>query len=286
MMPGRDHHEFDENFKCIHCEVILPGFNGFLTLNETIDLHVIIPEGVELEGNVISVKFSDGTDAPYTLVSTEHGMAIRHSLFANQMTREITVQIFDSEGDPTTKPLTISVRGYVEKLLATTDKPVEKALVIRMLDYGALAQLYTGSNVTDLANSIIDAELRAWINAYEMGTPDAYTPATGSTGGVFSGNLTLSESIVMNIVTNTAHIGENGKLVVKLNGEELAAEKYELVTFADGTIRVSYGFHADKMNQVLTVAIVVPEAKTLARSAPSSICSKPSCTGSGATVSW
>jgi hypothetical protein len=60
----------------------------------------------------------------------------------------------------------------------------------------------------------------------------------------------------MNIMTNASHIGENEKLVVKLNGVELAASQYRMTTEADGTIRISYSFPADKMNQELYVAIV------------------------------
>jgi hypothetical protein len=89
-----------------------------------------------------------------------------------------------------------------------------------------------------------------------MGTPDAYVPASANTGGVFSANLTLSESVVMNIVTNTSHIGENEKLVVKLDGVALAENQYQLVTSDNGKICISYSFHADKMNKELSVAIV------------------------------
>ena len=234
----------------------LPGFSGFLILNETIDLNLVIPAGVETEGNVVSVKFADGSDADYKIVDTIYGAAIQYSVLSNQMTKEITVQIFDADGNPLTKALTTSVRGYVQKLLPYCQTDTEKALMIRMLDYGALAQLYADINETDLANSIVDQTLRDFVNGYDMGTPEAYTATAASTGGVFQANLTLNESVVMNIVTNQSYIGENEKLVVKLDGVELADGKYELVTSANGTIRVSYSFHADKMNQELTVAIV------------------------------
>jgi hypothetical protein len=76
------------------------------------------------------VKYADGTDADYTIVSTAYGPAIRYRSFSNQMTREITVQIFDGEGNALTKPLTISVRGYVRKLLGVTANDTEKALPV------------------------------------------------------------------------------------------------------------------------------------------------------------
>jgi hypothetical protein len=259
MEPGTDITEYMVNYHdvLVAAEVAnLPGFSGFLILNETIDLNLVIPEVAVGGGNEISVKYADGSDAPYTIVNTDNGSAIQYRSFSNQMTREITVQVFDGNGVPLTKPLTISVRGYVQKLLPVCQNDVEKALMIRMLDYGALAQLYTDPNTTDLANSIIDETLRDFINSYDMGTPDAYVPASASTGGVFSANLTLNESVVMNIVTNTSHIGENEKLVVKLDGVALAENQYQLVTSANGKICISYNFHSDKMNQELSVAIV------------------------------
>jgi hypothetical protein len=128
--------------------------------------------------------------------------------------------------------------------------------MIRMLDYGALAQLYANPNETDLANSIVDETLRDFINSFDLGTPDAYTSEPSDSKGIFSANLTLNESVVMNILVAKGAVGENEKLLVKLNGEALEEGKYQLVENADGTLRISYSFHADKMNQVLTVAIV------------------------------
>ena len=233
-----------------------PSFSGFLTLNETIDLNLIIPEVAVGEGNEISVKYADGSDAPYTIVNTDNGSAIQYRSFSNQMTREITVQVFDGDGVPLTKPLTISVRGYVQKLLPVCQNDVEKALMIRMLDYGALAQLYTDPNTTDLANSIIDETLRTFINNYDLVKPDAYTSESATTAGVFSANLSLRESVVMNIQIAQDAVGENDNLVVKLNGKELTANQYQKTTDNDGKITISYKFHSDKMNQELYVAIV------------------------------
>ena len=237
-------------------QVILPGFGVNLTLNKTIDINLHLPVGVGMEGNVTSVKYTDGTPAHYTIVDGENGPMIRHSVNADKMTQQIVVQVFDAEGNPLTKESTISVRDYAAALLAISTNPVEQAMIIRMLDYGALAQLFVDANATDLANSVVNDELRSFIDSYNMGTAEEYVPNHASSDGVFFVNLTLNESVMMNIYTNESQIGEGEELVVKLNGKTLAASQYQKTVDSEGKITIRYSVNADRMTEEVSVAIV------------------------------
>ena len=89
-----------------------------------------------------------------------------------------------------------------------------------------------------------------------MGTPESYTADSEDSSDIFHAFLALNHSIDMSIFLNASEIGEGEKLMVTMDGQELSENQYQLITTEDGQIYVRYCFHADRMNQELTVAIV------------------------------
>ena len=73
------------------------------------------------------------------------------NIAAKQMADEISIVIYNADGEAISNEYVDSIRGYVMRNVDGKDAE-SKALMIDMLNYGAAAQSYYKYNVTDLAN--------------------------------------------------------------------------------------------------------------------------------------
>jgi hypothetical protein len=233
----------------------LPKISGNLSLNETIDINYIIPASVDMTDAVLVVKnAATGEDVPYTVLPGLNGTTVvRYSARANHMTDEITVQVFDANGNPLTQKASMSIRKYAGMLFNSANDTL-KMMLIRMLDYGALAQINSGVT-TDLANSIVTPELRAFANSYAWAEAvEVELPA--SSGGLFKASLALNETIDVTVYTAATNVAEGDKFVVKCNGVELSEDAYIVRLLDDGRYAIRYSVKSNKMNDEIYIAIV------------------------------
>jgi hypothetical protein len=233
----------------------LPKIPGNLSLNETIDINYIIPSSVDMTDAVLVVKnAATGEDVPYTVLPGLNGTTVvRYSARANHMTDEITVQVFDANGNPLTQKASMSIRKYAGMLFNSANDTL-KMMLIRMLDYGALAQINSGVT-TDLANSIVTPELRAFANSYAWAEAvEVELPA--SSGGLFKASLALNETIDVTVYTAATNVAEGDKFVVKCNGVELSEDAYIVRLLDDGRYAIRYSVKSNKMNDEIYIAIV------------------------------
>jgi hypothetical protein len=262
---GSSNNANDENALINYYEVLvaaeeavkgmLPKISGNLSLNETIDINYIIPSSVDMTDAVLVVKnAATGEDVPYTVLSGLNGTTVvRYSARANHMTDEITVQVFDANGNPLTQKASMSIRKYAGMLFNSANDTL-KMMLIRMLDYGALAQINSGVT-TDLANSIITPELRAFADSYAWAEAvEVELPA--SSGGVFQAYLALNETIDVTVYTAATNVAEGDKFVVKCNGVELSEDAYIVRLLDDGRYAIRYSVKSNKMNDEIYIAIV------------------------------
>ena len=122
------------------------------------------------ENEKIVVKLGDQvlTEGQYKQGVTADGkIAIRYSFNADRMNEELTVALADETSGDVRISLTMSVRklAYVSMLSYSSDT-VLCATFAALLDYGALAQQYAGTNTDDLANRYVTAEQRRMLTEY------------------------------------------------------------------------------------------------------------------------
>ena len=236
-----------------------------LTLNESIDMNFTLkvadmPEEFNL---VVKRNGVELTEEQYTVIVSGGRYRIRISVNADKMCDEITVQAVDAAGNALSQERTESVRSYVLLSLAS-DKVVneEKCALIRMLDYGSLAQKLAaeqkGETVADYANSVLTAEHRALIDAivWPEATAAADSAEGSKSGSKFGVSITANETIDMNLLIAKSEMKEGYYIQVKQAGKVLTEGQYQLSETADGRIRVRVSVTSDKMNDIISVQVM------------------------------
>jgi len=241
----------------------LPRPSISLTLNESIDMNFYLKKADIGEDFTLVVKRNGEVleEGRYTLTETADGRyRIRVSINADRMCDEITVQAFDLEGKAISQERTESVCTYVKLRLKNAGAPVEeKAALIRMLDYGTLAQMaVAGGEVENPANGVLTADERALLDGITFPEATAAADAAVGTkaGSKFSVSLTANETIDMNLYIAKTDMKDGYTIQVKRGGKVLTAGQYQLSETADGRIRVRVSVNADKMNDVIEVQVM------------------------------
>ena len=239
----------------------LPRLSVSLTLNETIDMNFFVPAALMTEGASVVVKrngqLMDEGQYGYSLVSGRY--RIRVSVNANRMSDVYSVQVVDAQGKPLSQDRVTSVRGYAMLLINTpTASEYERRAVLKMLDYGALAQLLEDENAGELANRHVTDEMRAALEMTQWPTADNEPDAPiGTTGeSKFSVSLTLNESIDMNLFIKEAEVKEGYTIQVKRNGKVLTEGTGYTLVKVDGRYRVRVSVNSDKMCDVISVQLL------------------------------
>ena len=166
-------------------EELLPRPSISLTLNESIDMNFYLKKADIGEDFTLVVKRNgvEIEEGRYTLSETADGRyRVRVSINADKMGDEISVQAFDLEGKAISQERTESVCTYVKLRLKNASAPVEeKAALIRMLDYGTLAQMaVAGGEVENPANGVLTADERALLDGITF--PEATAAADAAIG--------------------------------------------------------------------------------------------------------
>ena len=164
--------------------------------------------GNELKLNFM-VKTADLVSGTYTAKITHKGETteqtfakyngtysyVSHSVSAKQMADEITVEVYDENGNAVSNVYTDSVRSYAMRALAASNETDEtKTLVVDMLNYGAAAQNYFRYNTTDLANELL-SEAQQALATGEVSCTDGRVKGANYYGS----NLSLEEKILLNL---------------------------------------------------------------------------------------
>ena len=164
--------------------------------------------GNELKLNVL-VKTSDLGSGTYTAKITHNGEVteaefskynstysyVTYTVAAAQMADEITVEVFDENGEAVSNVYTTSVRTYAMNILgrSTTDAKT-KTLLVDMLNYGAAAQENFKYNTSDLANALLTDSQKALATG-------SVTCRDGRVKGenYYGSSLSLEEKILLNV---------------------------------------------------------------------------------------
>ena len=153
----------------------------------------------------------------------------------------------------------MSVRGYArERLYNSLASQEEKRLLMAMLDYGTLSQLYQSADAVELANRYVAEELREFLGTTVWPTvdeaQDVIVGDKASSG--FGISLTLNETIDVNFLTDPENLAGGNRVKLLCNGVELAESKYTLAQMSDGRIRIRYSVNANKMCDIISIQIV------------------------------
>lgn len=115
-------------------------------------------------------------------------------LAAKQMSSEITVTVYDANGNRVSRPWVDSIRTYVMRMFEKVDDNA-RVLYVDMLNYGAAAQKHFGYQTDDLANSLLsDAQ-----KAYGTKTVEACTDNRVKGANYYGTNFDLESRISMNL---------------------------------------------------------------------------------------
>ncbi|MBQ9968786.1 MAG: hypothetical protein IJO88_08720, partial [Oscillospiraceae bacterium] len=177
-------------------------------------------------GETVEAAFTKH-NSTYSLVS--------YRVAAKQMADAIEVVVVDENGNAVSEVYTSSVRDYAMKALAAATSTAKvKTMVVDMLNYGAAAQTYFGYNEKDLANKLLTAAQKG------LATDDvACTDKRVKGENYYGSNLSLEDSIILNLYFQNCKAGMTAKVTYKdYKGRSVSAEA-ELVKHSGSTYMVA-----------------------------------------------
>ena len=167
------------------------------------------------------------------------------SVYASQMADDITVVLYNKDGEAISNPKTCSVRTY---LMNNIDKDTfnakMKTVAVDMLNYGAASQEYNKYNVSDLANNQLTDTQKAY------GTPAAAPVNRQVKGDNCAGaNLSLLQNIELNIMFTGYVEGRYAEVTYTNFKDEEVSYRVEGTSYSSGkytsvkvnTVRLSDG---------------------------------------------
>ena len=158
---------------------------------------------------------------------------------AKEMVEEMTITIYDAEGNPVSEPVTDSALLYAKRVLASDAFSTEaKTMVVDMLNYIAAAQEYFGYKADQLVTAGLTSEEKA------LGTqenPVCENNYTRSNEYYYGTNFDLENNISMNmyvtgigedgygVIKYTNHLGEDIELTIQAADCQLSGSYYVFV---------------------------------------------------------
>lgn len=158
---------------------------------------------------------------------------------AKEMVEEMTITIYDAEGNPVSEPVTDSALLYAKRVLASDAFSTEaKTMVVDMLNYIAAAQEYFGYKADQLVTAGLTPEEKA------LGTqenPVCENNYTRSNEYYYGTNFDLENNISMNmyvtgigedgygVIKYTNHLGEDIELTIQAADCQLSGSYYVFV---------------------------------------------------------
>lgn len=140
---------------------------------------------------------------------------------AKEMSDQISIVIYNSQGNPVSNVWIDSVRDYATRVLVKTTNEANKKLMVDMLNYGAAAQGYFAYDTENLANSQLTEEQKALATETV-----AYTDYRQKGDNYVGSTLFLENNLMLNLyfnnidpsmtayVTYEDHYGEAQQIVI------------------------------------------------------------------------
>jgi len=114
---------------------------------------------------------------------------------AKEMTDRITVTVYDADGNAVSNPWVDSMREYAIRMLEKSSSDLQKQTIVDMLNYGAAAQTNFNYGTSDLANSTLTDEQKAYATTEVDITLNNYAKGAH----YFGSNLRLTSNILFRI---------------------------------------------------------------------------------------
>jgi len=188
----RYYHNF-ENGSCTICGEVDP---EAIVLFDIDVARMILGNSLEFQFGVDKSKFDDMTgiyavvekgDVTKTIPATQWGTVgpyyaiVYDGLAAKEMADEISVTIYDADGQAISNTKTDSVRDYVMRNVNQQSAAL-KTLMVDMLNYGAAAQGIFQYNTADLANNQLTDTQKSWATQTLAATSDSRVEGTNYYG--------------------------------------------------------------------------------------------------------
>ena len=122
----------------------------------------------ENENLVVKLNGKELTENQYQKTTDNDGkITISYKFHSDKMNQELYVAIVDASG-AVRNEISLSIRDYAHKCMDACEATNRTlcAMLVAMLDYGALAQQYAGTATDDLANRYVSEEQRATLTGY------------------------------------------------------------------------------------------------------------------------
>ena len=147
------------------------------------------------------------------------------TIAAKEMGDEITIVIYDANGQQLSVAMTDSIMAYAYRGLnalanAQSEKEIQlRTLLADMLNYGAAAQQYFGYDEENLVNAAMTDEQKSWATEADVDTVNNAVVGNGGLGSA----LTLLSRIQLDFMFSTSVVGEH----------DAWADMYALATYVD-----------------------------------------------------
>ncbi len=165
-----------------------------VTLGDDLDMNfaVDIPESVKEDGMKVTFTL-DGAELPSVTPSVQDGTGyylVTAEVPAKDMTAELVARLVSADGNTVYTAKSYSIREYSEAIINGSYQEADKSAAKAMLNYGAMAQLYFGHRVENLANAGY-AYTQAELDAASLGTVSGVHADCESTPAAYVGTSLL-----------------------------------------------------------------------------------------------
>ena len=141
-----------------------------IDMGNTLGMRFAFPASADIDWNgayAVATMAGNAQTIPATEWETANIGGTNHYIFgfsniaAKQMADEITIVIYNADGEAISNEYVDSIQSYVMRNVDKKDAE-SKALMVDMLNYGAAAQVYYGYNAEDLANAQLSDTQKAY----------------------------------------------------------------------------------------------------------------------------
>lgn len=210
---------------------------------------------------VITKTFADGREnvvknIPYS-EWVEYGESYRRFSFsdisAKEMTDEIYVTVYNTEGSVVSTKCTESIENYAIRVLSNTSDSKLQTVLVDMLNYGAACQTYFEYNETDLATARLSEEQQGYATTQVR----EYTDSLVKTDNIAQVSVVAKENLVYRVYISgidpsttsmTAYVNYtdhyNNDETLSIPGGEFDAFE-ETYSYDDGSTVTISGYYVD-----------------------------------------
>jgi hypothetical protein len=150
------------------------------------------------------------SDTKYVTVNGSYYRIVYPGVAAKEMCDNVTVTVYDADGNAVSETKTDSIRSYAHRGLAASADPIIRKLLVDMLNYGAAMQGYFTYATDNLANSLMTPAQKA------EGTQvfDTYDNLFVKPAGYNTTSIIFKSNISVNFRLNVGEFGTTGRAEV------------------------------------------------------------------------